>query len=157
MLFRSPAVGVGFTDVGTGRPGTDSREFGGAEFSEWGPDFLGRLGAHAGRVRGAIGCACGRCGAPAVVAFSGKKQFVDLYNAVRGPGEPRLAGARVPVGAPLPPGLLPRGWPLPPDTEVWVMTSTSGAAAMTHEARVAPWRALAERVARAPWPRGRAC
>lgn len=49
--------------------------------------------------------------------------------------------------------VLPQGWPLPPSTEVWVMPSTSGAAAMTKEQRVGPWRQLAERLQREAWPR----
>uniref|UniRef100_A0A1D2A3E7 Uracil-DNA glycosylase-like domain-containing protein n=2 Tax=Auxenochlorella protothecoides TaxID=3075 RepID=A0A1D2A3E7_AUXPR len=43
--------------------------------------------------------------------------------------------------------VLPAGWPLPPARcEVWVMPSTSGAAAMTREERVSPWRTLAARL-----------
>ncbi len=37
--------------------------------------------------------------------------------------------------------------------QVWVMTSTSGAAPMTRQQRYAPWQALAERLAGEPWPR----
>ena len=47
---------------------------------------------------------------------------------------------------------LPPGWPLPPSTEVWVCTSTSGAAPMTREAREQPYVQLAERLAQLPWP-----
>jgi hypothetical protein len=143
---------------------------------------------------------CGRCGAPCIVAFSGKRQYLELLNA--DPAQARLpallragaAQARAPVAeAPegaaaeaeageeaaaaarprkLPPGgrgrggpkkattvdlgpqaHLPPGWPLPPATEVWVLTSTSGASALTNEARAAPYRQLAARLAEIPWPR----
>lgn len=43
--------------------------------------------------------------------------------------------------------------PPPPVLQVWVMTSTSGAAPMTREARYAPWQALAARLGSEPWPR----
>jgi TDG/mug DNA glycosylase family protein len=125
------------------------------------------------------------CGAPVVVAFSGKKQFSDLFTTTTRSasyvaqskrktqtnnttsmnqinkkstnssttGEIRLQSMRpatIPLGRQ---SVLPQGWPLPVDTsEVWVMTSTSGAAAMTKEARYAPWKALAERLAQEPWP-----
>ena len=69
----------GFTDVGSGNPGTDSSQFGAAHFAAWRPGFFGRLEAQARRASAAIGCTCGRCGAPAVVAFSGKKQFQELF------------------------------------------------------------------------------
>ena len=47
---------------------------------------------------------------------------------------------------------LPPGWPLPSSTEVWVLTSSSGRAAMTLEARAAPYRELASRLRTlGPW------
>lgn len=39
--------------------------------------------------------------------------------------------------------------------QVWVMTSTSGAAGLTRQQRYAPWEALAERLQREPWPHRR--
>ena len=45
-----------------------------------------------------------------------------------------------------------QGWPLPAATEVWVLPSTSGAAAMTVEERVGPYREMAARLAAVPWP-----
>ncbi|PRW44558.1 uracil-dna glycosylase superfamily [Chlorella sorokiniana] len=204
---RMPEVaGVGFTDVGSGSPGTDSSQFGAAHFTAWRPGFFSRLEAQTRRASAAIGCTCGCCGAPAVVAFSGKKQFQELFAAGNGGGRGRqkkaagvaAAGAAAvaaaaegsPVSSPeqaaaaaagraaeaacgteaaerlpvLQAGrpasiatgrqwVLPEGWPLPLSTEVWVMTSTSGAAPMTRQQRYAPWQALAERLAREPWPR----
>eukprot|EP00887_Chlorella_sp_A99_P004909 scaffold4.g4909.t1 len=192
---RLPAeAGVGFTDVGSGVPGTDSSKFTSADFKVWRTSFFQRLVAHAARAARALGCTCGACGAPAIVAFSGKRQFAELFVAPpgggggggRGRGASAAAGAssraaaaassdgggeggeggegdqhapcvRARRPASIAPGrqwVLPEGWPLPLEgTEVWVMTSTSGAAAMTKEQRYAPWRALAERLAREPWPR----
>lgn len=139
---------------------------------------------------GCAGCVCGRCGAPSIVAFSGKRQFVELLNVGRGGraagkggggggrgrsgaggrgsggsgggeqtgrggGNAKVASPSVPIG-PQQPGTvaLAMGWPLPASTEVWVLTSTSGAAAMRLEEREAPYAALARRLQQVPWPRG---
>ena len=50
-----------------------------------------------------------------------------------------------------------QGWPFPAETEVWVQSSTSGAAPQTNAAREAPWLALAERLRAIPWPRRVTC
>lgn len=117
-------VGIGFTDLGTGIPGTESSKFKSAELQKWGLGFCTRLKKHVES-----------CGAPGIIAFSGKRQFVELFEKHERP-------SKVEVG---PQGILPRALQtvLPPSTQVWVMTSTSGAAAMTREARYAPWRLLA--------------
>lgn len=154
------------------------------------------------------GCTCGRCGAPSLVAFSGKRQFLELLNVGRsardriktvevGAGKPHEWGggdpARVyiviaadhvapcgdsafncrnafldeplcvlvtrrravrPVPQIGPQRLLPAGWPFPAGrTEVWVCSSTSGAAAMTTEQREGPYQQLAERLRGIQWPR----
>ena len=81
---------------------------------------------------------------PDVVAFSGKRQYAQLFDAVP---------SRVDAGR-QPPESLPPGWPLCPErTEVWVMPSSSGRAAMTREAREGPWVELGTRLATIPWPR----
>lgn len=100
---------------------------------------------------------CGRCGAPAVVAFTGKRHYAELLNldASGAPlrGKQRVLSSSVSLG-PQPPGRLPPGWPLPPDAcEVWVLTSTSGAAPMSNADRAAPYERLAARLAALPWPR----
>ena len=46
---------------------------------------------------------------------------------------------------------------MPTSTEVWVMPSTSGAAAMTREAREQPWQDLSARLAAVAWPRHIQC
>ncbi|KAG1651377.1 hypothetical protein FOA52_006965, partial [Chlamydomonas sp. UWO 241] len=65
-------AGVGFTDLGTGHPGTDSSRFSSTVLGAWRQGFYERLAAHARRTCASVGCSCGSCGAPAVVAFSGK-------------------------------------------------------------------------------------
>jgi hypothetical protein len=186
--FKMPgSIGIGFTDVGSGTPGTDSNKFKAKHFEEWRQPFFDRLAAQMKRAseHGVENCTCGLCGAPVVFAFSGKKQFSDLFQTPTGRGSGmkrkntsststtvlenttssydssiiinsesiRMQAVRptfIPLGKQ---AILPLGWPLPLEkTEVWVMTSTSGAAAMTKEARYAPWKALAERLEREPWP-----
>jgi TDG/mug DNA glycosylase family protein len=73
-------AGVGFLDVGTGHPGTQSSSFSSRDFAKWRPVFYARLKAHVREVsaRGVEGCSCGACGAPLAVAFAGKRQFQEL-------------------------------------------------------------------------------
>lgn len=102
------------------------------------------------------GCKCGRCGAPALVAFTGKRQYLELLNIDASGrlrrGKDKVASAAVQLGK-QPPDMLAPGWPLPADrTEVWVMTSTSGAAPMSNADRERPYRQLSERLAQIPWP-----
>jgi hypothetical protein len=167
--------------------------------------FFDRLAAHVQRANASMGCTCGRCGAPGIIAFSGKRQFAELFSTGgRNRGTKRQRRCEGPIGnsavpAPaqepgssLPAGreagaggegcgggkggprgllqagrpsriefgrqqVLPAGWPLDAGTtEVWVMSSTSGAAAMTGEVRLASWRALAAHLAGQVWPRDRA-
>lgn len=66
-------AGVGFTDLGTGHPGTDSSSFSSAVLLTWRDEFYERLRNHLRTTAAALGCWCGQCGAPALVAFSGKR------------------------------------------------------------------------------------
>ncbi|PNH04627.1 hypothetical protein TSOC_009204 [Tetrabaena socialis] len=160
------AAGVGFLDVGCGHPGTDRRgggdyafpaysppprprssEFKSAVFERWARAFYTRLRDHMARAAASIGCTCGRCGAPCLVAFSGKRQFLELLNLGRAPRERAKTVEHGPQAA------LPSGWPLPAATQVWVCSSTSGAAAMTREQREGPYEQLAAALAQLPWPR----
>ena len=81
---------------------------------------------------------------PTVVAFAGKRQYAQLYD-------------RVPssvVTGRQDPDTLPPGWPFCPlQTEVWVLPSSSGRAAMTTAAREEPYVRLGERLAQMTWPR----
>ena len=92
---------------------------------------------------------CGRCGQPAFVAFSGKRQYLELMNVGR-------VGRKLSSVTTGPQEELPPGWPLQ-FSQVWVCTSTSGASALTNEARLAPYRALAEVLREVPWPRPLGC
>lgn len=49
---------------------------------------------------------------------------------------------------------LPQEWPREciPESEVWVLPSSSGRSALTHEQRSTPYRQLAERLHQIPWP-----
>ena len=134
--WKMPALcGVGFTDVGTGRPGTVSANFSDADLREWANDpqdgFYARLARHAAEA-----------GAPPhAVAFAGKRQFSVLF-----PGKRKVDVGRQAADA------LPPGWPLDPrSTSVWVMPSTSGASALTRAQRFGPWEELAEHVLGIPW------
>ena len=49
-------VGVGFTDVGSGIPGSQSSQFDSATFQSWGSGFYLRLAAHVARACDTIGC-----------------------------------------------------------------------------------------------------
>ena len=215
-------AGVGFTDLGSGVAGTHSAKFSSTTLAAWRAPLFERLAAHAAVA-----------GTPAIVAFSGKRQFAELFPSKRaapgrasskvrdGPQSKRAAVGQPPrgltrsseaggsEGGPLlqrpsndaadlptvassssaedsPPGIprptpddpdtassspdgsillsehrpasivpgrqrvLPSGWPLDRRAcEVWVLPSTSGAAAMSREERWGPWRALAARLERA--------
>ena len=48
-------AGVGFTDVGSGIPGTQSSQFDSATFQSWGSGFYARLAAHVARACDSIG------------------------------------------------------------------------------------------------------
>ena len=50
------AAGVGFVDVGTGTPGTDSRQFTSANFVDWASVFYQRLVDQMRRASSSIGC-----------------------------------------------------------------------------------------------------
>ena len=48
-------AGIGFTDVGSGIPGTHSSQFDSATFQSWGSGFYSRLAAHVSRVCDSLG------------------------------------------------------------------------------------------------------
>lgn len=48
-------AGVGFTDVGSGIPGTQSSQFDSATFQSWGSGFYSRLAAHVAQACDSIG------------------------------------------------------------------------------------------------------
>jgi thymine-DNA glycosylase len=175
-------AGVGFTDVGGGHPGTQSSHFTSKDFALWRQPFFDRLAAHARAAGERIGCTCGACGSPIIVAFSGKRQFAELFQGGKGGTRPAQKGGKggvavntcnkegtvdqgpqastaprvqssrpsfIPLGRQ---AVLPACWPLP-FSEVWVLTSTSGASPLTREQRFGSWRQLAARLEEEPWPR----
>ena len=156
-----PALaGVGFLDVGHGHAETQCARLTPSLWAAFVPAYFSRLTAHAAAAAVAAGCVCGRgggggggassCGAPGIIAFAGKAQWQALFKAAGVAAPPCQYGSQ-------PAAVRPPGWPWPVGSggggpAVWVLTSTSGAAALSNEAREAPWRALAAAVG--GWPRG---
>ena len=123
-------LGIGFTDVGV-VPGNDAGAYDRETMRAWRDDFFQRLAAHVGRA-GAE---------PRFVAFTGKRQWKELFD-------PVLKTSTLGVQDP---ALRPTGWPLT-SACVFVLTSSSGRAAMKDAARIAPYRELAELVQGVEWP-----
>ena len=189
--FKMPCVaGVGLCDVVCER-GTDSQKFSGEYIKKsWRQSFYDRIYFCARTVAQQHGCNCEKhsCGGPSIVAFSGKRQFIELfdsrhakkresdssivtrklpnesadqqYSATGGHGvkvitKSCFCPAQVDYGRQ---AVVPVGWPLDTQTtEVWVLPSTSGAAAMSKSARIGPWMLLADRVKSIPHPRLLSC
>ncbi|CAM9560693.1 unnamed protein product [Hapterophycus canaliculatus] len=90
-------------------------------------------------------------GYPKVVAFAGKRQWEELFFDACPKTKTQTKGGK--AGAfrfgLQPAALRPPGWPFPAErTEMFVLPSSSGAAAMTNEAREAPYRALGDHLSR---------
>lgn len=85
---------------------------------------------------------CELAHAPMLLAFSGKRQFSWLFSPPLSKIESYGKQTR-----------LPPGWPheLRADSEVWVLPSSSGRAAMTTAQRTLPYQQLAERLHQIPW------
>lgn len=86
-------------------------------------------------------CRDPRYTSPRIVACTGKTQWSSLFS-------PPLK--RCDHGL-QPQELRPKGWPFPPSTQVFVLASSSGRAALSNEQRSAPYRELAALVATMPW------
>eukprot|EP00644_Phytophthora_capsici_P012516 jgi/Phyca11/112830/e_gw1.23.240.1 len=123
--------GVGFTSIGM-EPGNDASKYGKRTMEAWRDSFFRRLRRHA----------CDLPHAPILVAFSGKRQFSWLFSPPLSKIENYGKQTR-----------LPPGWPheLRADSEVWVLPSSSGRAAMTTAQRTLPYQQLAERLREIPW------
>ncbi|CAM9736578.1 unnamed protein product [Scytosiphon promiscuus] len=93
-------------------------------------------------------------GYPRVVAFAGKRQWEELFFDASPKTKAQTKGGKAGVfrfGL-QPADLRPPGWPFPAErTEMFVLPSSSGAAAMTNEAREGPYRALGEHLSRPGW------
>ena len=162
----APSLGVGITDVGC-VPGSDAAAFKRHQMKAFRSQLFASLAAHLDRCAAwaAVGAAVSNDGngsveaaesgddatprrapasfAPLLVAFTGKRQWAQLFD-------PPLVGFE--HGAQR---VRPPGWPLPASAEVWVLPSTSGRAVMTAQERAQPYEALGRRVAELPWPRER--
>ncbi|EEY53537.1 uncharacterized protein PITG_07211 [Phytophthora infestans T30-4] len=121
--------GVGFTSIGL-EPGNDASKYGKATMEAWRTSFFQRLRRHA------------LPHAPILIAFSGKRQFSYLFSPALSKIESYGKQSK-----------LPPGWPheLRADSEVWVLPSSSGRAAMTTAQRTLPYQQLAERLRQIPW------
>lgn len=91
-----------------------SSAFKSAVFANWKQDFFCRLSLHVSAACQSMGCKCCCCGAPAYVAFEGKRQWLELINVGR---KGKQRSTTVDVGL-QPVELRPEGWPLPSDTQV---------------------------------------
>lgn len=173
-------LGIGFTDAGT-VPGNDAAKYDRKTMLAWRADLYARLRGHLCRVAAAERAsdsrqspgdspgeqtrpswlpsssssftveasarAAERGYGPAVVAFAGKRQYGQLFDRV-----PK----RIETGK-QEPDALPPGWPFRAKgegaTEVWVLPSSSGRAAMTKEAREGPYVELGKKLRGVAWPR----
>ncbi|OWZ01664.1 hypothetical protein PHMEG_00026906 [Phytophthora megakarya] len=143
--------GVGFTSIGL-EPGNDASKYGKTTMEAWRDSFFKRLRRHAAQVclndhsdikheeSDVKKCELGH--APILVAFSGKRQFSWLFSPPLSKIENYGRQTK-----------LPPGWPheLRADSEVWVLPSSSGRAAMTTAQRTLPYQQLAERLHQIPW------
>lgn len=143
-------VGLGITDVGCSA-GSDANAFKRPQMRAWRGELVTRLRAHCARAAAWAGAAGGAddvalaAFAPRVIAFSGKRQWSELFE----PPLKNVAHGLRPAAE------RPPGWPhaLLAASEVWVLPSSSGRAVMTKEEREGPYQALGQRVALLPWPR----
>ena len=97
---------------------------------QWKEDLYTRLRGHTARSGSA----------PQMVMFVGKRQWGHLFPTVL---------ARVPSGLQT---LHPPGWPLPRTTKVFVVTSPSGRAVISTEARTAEYVHVRELLDKISWP-----
>ncbi|CAM9194387.1 unnamed protein product [Choristocarpus tenellus] len=99
-------------------------------------------------------------GFPKVVAFSGKRQWEELFFDAPNETKSKLRGGQKgPFSFGLQPASIrPPGWPFPSKaTDVFVLCSSSGAAALTNSAREGPYNELGAHLARWEWRRKRTC
>ena len=150
LLINKTSSSVAAADVGVGHPGTDSSKFTSDDLRRWSTGFYAYLQEHLEEANKSIGgCECGACGAPRIVAFTGKRQFVELLNADLKALGLKKKVSKIDLGRQ---ELVPKRWPFPKETQVWVLTSTSGASALTNEARILPYSQLSKELERFSWP-----
>lgn len=124
---------IGFADVGL-LPGNDASKI---PLQPWVSSFYSRLHRHIANVHLAEGNT--EYKGPACVAFTGKSQFFSLYT------KQELKSIRVDFGLLGDQVPWPSNFPFSREhTKIWILPSSSGRAAMTHEQRITPYRMLAE-------------
>lgn len=125
--------GVGIASIAS-LPGSDANQIPKAVMKGWIQNFYGRLRSHVKRVQNAEQHDGYK--APTVIAFEGKRHFGLLFDS-----EPR----NVPFGPLSDDFPLPPDWPFPRGScTIWILTSSSGRAALSHAERIAPYAALAQ-------------
>jgi thymine-DNA glycosylase len=158
-------AGIGFTDLGFGNAGTHSHLFKSQTLQLWRASLYERLLAHATRAAVTVAAAANGTadasevaaaaaavadfsqGCPKVVAFSGKRQWQELFF---GTPEAKAQAASIQYGVQ---SIRPPGWPYSADiTQVIVLTSSSGASALTNEQREAPYKLLGSMLSSIEWP-----
>ena len=132
--FLPHEFGIGLTSIAliAGNTATDlSKEL----MWSWIPNFYARLKAHVQRVRESTGNV--GYSSPAIVAFTGKRQFQLLY---------KNPPTKIEYGKLLEAMPLPDNWPYPRDScEIWVLPSSSGRSGLTHDERSGPYEQLARK------------
>ena len=108
---------IGFTDLGR-TPGNISSNYSRKEMLEWRDDFYKRIKKHAERVNGS----------PKRIAFTGKRQFSQLFEP---PKKTIEYGCQE---------ISPANFPV--DCEIWVLPSSSGRSVIGWDERLKPYTDL---------------
>lgn len=171
-------LGIGFTDLGTGYCETDSSNINDRIVRGWTKSLYSRIEDHMERCRSNLSPQPDIPVHPRIIAFAGvrqwKAQFANNFFTSKkksSADDGILSSEDMPTSSPPPKRrkkepqneahvfaygiqtVRPTNWPISlKDVEVYVMPSTSGAAAMSNEARIGPYRALATRLRQIPWP-----
>ncbi len=135
--------------LGHGYPETKSNKIKASILEGWRDGFYARLIRHALRAaQPTLGGGDEMC-PPRFIAFTGCRQWQALYEGVQQHGYKRIGRIKVEYGCQG--DLRPPGWPFSTsDCRVFVLTSSSGAAAITNAQREAPYIQLATELAKLP-------
>ncbi len=132
--------------LGHGYLETKSNKIKASVLAGWRDGFYSRLIFHA--VQAAQPKSQVQMCPPRIIAFTGRRQWQALYEGARKYGCKQPCG-RLPVEYGCQGDLRPPGWPFSTnDCRVFVLTSSSGAAALTNVQREAPYIKLAEELAK---------
>ncbi len=131
--------------LGHGYPETKSNKIKASVLEGWRDGFYSRLICHA--VQAAQPTSEGGMCPPRLIAFTGRRQWQALYQGAQQHRCKRRGRMTVEYGCQG--DLRPPGWPFSTnDCRVFVLTSSSGAAALTNIQREAPYIELAEELAK---------